>query len=59
MSKLSLFYTESFDVPCRIEIENTFESLHAHVELDGNPPINPGDKVGCMGRKFRCPTAKA
>jgi hypothetical protein len=55
MSKLSLFYTESFDVPCRIEIENTFESLHAHVELDGNPPINPGDKVEVHGPEVSVP----
>ncbi len=39
------FSRERFDVPCTIEIENTFESLHAHVELDGGVKIEPGDEV--------------
>ncbi len=30
-------------MPCTIDIENTFESLHAYVELDGNLPINADD----------------
>ena len=34
----------SFEVPCTIEIENTSESLHAHVELDG-VDTEPGDVV--------------
>jgi hypothetical protein len=33
-----------FEVPCTIEIENTPESLHAHVELDGID-ARPGDMV--------------
>jgi hypothetical protein len=33
-----------FEVPCTIEIENTPESLHAHVELDGID-AGPGDTV--------------
>jgi hypothetical protein len=33
-----------FEVPCTIEIENTPESLHAHVELDGID-ARPGDLV--------------
>jgi hypothetical protein len=33
-----------FEVPCTIEIENTPESLHAHVELDG-VDARPGDVV--------------
>jgi hypothetical protein len=34
-----------FDVPCTIEIEQTPESLHAHVDLDGDIDIHPGDRV--------------
>jgi hypothetical protein len=34
-----------FDVPCTIDIENTVESLHAYVELDGDIAIGPGDEV--------------
>ncbi len=34
-----------FDVPCTVEVEHTAESLHAHVDLDGNIEIRPGDEV--------------
>ena len=37
-----LIQRQTIDVPCTIEIENTFESLHAHVNLDGNLPIHAG-----------------
>lgn len=36
---------KSFDVPCTVEIEQTSETLHAHVVLDGNIDIQPGDEV--------------
>jgi hypothetical protein len=36
---------ESFDVPCTVEIEQTSETLHAHVVLDGDVDIRPGDEV--------------
>ena len=36
---------KSFDVPCTVEIEQTSETLHAHVVLDGNIEIEPGDEV--------------
>ena len=36
---------KSFDVPCTIEIEQTSETLHAHVVLDGDIEIKPGDQV--------------
>ena len=41
--------TREFDVGCTIDIENSFESFHAHVELDGNLEIRPGDKVRVHG----------
>ncbi|MBB5746073.1 hypothetical protein [Brevundimonas variabilis] len=31
--------------PCTIEVEHSDESLHAHVALDGDPDIRPGDQV--------------
>lgn len=40
-----LFSRKKFDTPCTIEVENTFDSLHAHVELDGGIEIYPGDEV--------------
>ena len=33
------------DVPCTVEIEQTSETLHAHVVLDGGIDIQPGDEV--------------
>lgn len=36
---------KTFDVPCTIDIENTVESLHAYVELEGDIEIGPGDEV--------------
>jgi hypothetical protein len=46
---------ETLDVPCTIKIENTFESLHAHVDLDGNVAINAGDEVLVHGDPVRVP----
>lgn len=34
----------SIDVPCTIDIAQTVESLHAHVELEG-VEVGPGDAV--------------
>ncbi|MGQ0672662.1 MAG: hypothetical protein ACT4N2_07270 [Hyphomicrobium sp.] len=45
----------SVTVPCTIEIENTFESLHAHVELHGAPPVEAGDEVLVHGDPIRVP----
>lgn len=38
-----------FDVGCTIEVEHTNEHLHAHVALDGDVPIFPGDRVRVHG----------
>lgn len=43
----------TFDVPCTIEIENTFDSLHAHVDLDGDVAIEAGDQVLVHGDVIR------
>jgi hypothetical protein len=39
--------------PCTIEIEHTEESLHAHVELDGQLTLRPGDRVRVHGAPIR------
>jgi hypothetical protein len=39
----------SLEVPCTIRAQNTFDSLHAHVELDGDIAIQPGDEVVVHG----------
>lgn len=41
--------TRRFDIPCRIAIEQSEEHFHAHVELDGDIPIYPGDRVRVHG----------
>jgi hypothetical protein len=38
-----------FDIGCTIEIERTGESLHAHVSLDDDIEIRPGDEVTIHG----------
>ena len=40
-------------VTCTIEVENTFDSLHAHVELHGGHEIEPGDEVLVHGDPIR------
>lgn len=42
------------DVPCTIEIEHTWESLHAHVELEGLA-VEPGDEVHVQGGEIVVP----
>ena len=36
---------KTFNVPCTVEIEQTSETLHAHVVLDGDIQIRAGDEV--------------
>lgn len=45
----------TFDTDCTVEVSHTFESLHAHVELDGNPDIYPGDRVHVHGAPINPP----
>lgn len=45
MSKLWFGGQRVFDVPCTVEIEQTSETLHAHVVLDDGVEIQPGDEV--------------
>lgn len=45
---MSMIWTsarKTFEVPCTVEIEQTPETLHAHVVLDGDIQIQPGDEV--------------
>lgn len=45
MNPLLPLMRKTFTVPCVVEIENSAESLHAHVEIDGSFPVRPGDQV--------------
>ena len=55
MSKQSIANGRQFEIGCTVEIENTFESLHAHVELDGDVEIEPGDSVKVHGEPIVVP----
>lgn len=46
----ALFSRRSIQTPCTIEIEHTNDSFHAHVVLDGDIEIGPGDKVLVHGQ---------
>jgi len=43
------------DVMCTVRVVNTFDSLGAHVELDGDIGIEPGDEVLVHGEEIRVP----
>jgi hypothetical protein len=45
MSMIWISPRKTFEVPCTVEIEQTSETLHAHVVLDNDVRINPGDEV--------------
>lgn len=44
-----------FETGCTIEVEHTNESFHAHVALDGDVAIGPGDKVRVHGQAIQVP----
>jgi hypothetical protein len=45
MKMLHAIGRRRFELPCTVEIENTPESLHAHVEIDSDFVVEPGDEV--------------
>ena len=53
MSRVPFLGRRSHQTPCTIEIEHTELSLHAHVELDGDIPLRPGDRVRVHGDPIR------
>jgi hypothetical protein len=44
----------TFDVPCIVDVENTAERLHAHVDLDG-VEVGAGDSVLVHGAPGEVP----
>lgn len=46
---MSLLCAARFETPCRINVEHSPESLHAHVELPDEIEIGPGDRVQVHG----------
>lgn len=47
------FARRSHDTECTIEIEHSEDHLHAHVELDNNSDLRPGDRVKVHGAPIR------
>jgi len=45
----------SFDVGCTVSVSHRFEDLSAHVELDGDVVLQPGDEVLVHGAPIRPP----
>ncbi len=43
------------EVPCTVEINNTFEALGAHVRFDGGVVVHPGDEVLIHGAPVEAP----
>jgi uncharacterized Zn finger protein len=43
------------EVDCTIRVQNTWESLQAHVELDGDLKVEPGDEVIVHGEPVVVP----
>ncbi len=50
-----VFARRRIEVPCTVEVSHTFESLHAHVVLDGDVRIAPGDEVLVHGKPIEAP----
>lgn len=50
-----LFTRETWETGCTIAVEHTAEALHAHVELDDNAILGPGDQVRVHGAPVRLP----
>lgn len=45
----------SFDVGCTVRVSHTFGDFSAHVELDGNIALEPGDRVLVHGAAINPP----
>ena len=52
---MAIFQRTRFDTPCTVEVSHRFESLHAHVVLDGDYKIQPGDEVLVHGTPIEVP----
>lgn len=49
MTRLSPFWRQTLEVGCQIEIDHSADNLGAHLTLDGDPEIGPGDRVRVVG----------
>jgi hypothetical protein len=54
-----LFTRETWETGCTIAVEHSADALHAHVELDGDVAIGPGDQVRVHGAPVQLPFGEA
>jgi uncharacterized Zn finger protein len=52
---MGVFTREKIDVPCTVEISNTFEALGAHLRFDNGMTVYPGDEVIVQGAPVAVP----
>ena len=55
MSLIGLIARTRQDVPCTVEINNTFEQLGAHLRFEGGVTVEPGDEVMVHGAPISIP----
>lgn len=55
MNPFAILGREKIDVPCTVEVQNTFEELSAHVTLHDGVVVHPGDEVLVHGRPIEVP----
>lgn len=55
----ALFGRREVEVPCTVEVANTFDSLHAHVELAREGDLQPGDAVRVHGETIQADYGEA
>jgi hypothetical protein len=55
MKLLNLIMREKIEVPCTVEISNTFDQLGAHVRFDDGTIVYPGDEVLVHGAPVAVP----
>jgi hypothetical protein len=56
---MRLFGRETLETGCTIAVEHTADWLHAHVELDDDVKLGPGDQVRVHGDAVRLPFGEA
>ena len=55
MTDAGLLWRRRHNVPCTVEINNTFEALGAHVRFDNGVVVHPGDEVMVHGAPVEAP----
>lgn len=53
------FARTDWETGCTIAVEHSADALHAHVELDGDIKLGPGDQVRVHGAPVRLPFGEA